>query len=41
MRRMAMACEHIHWVVRGDLFVEDESFEEDEDIESNDKSNSD
>ena len=40
MRRMAMACEHIHRAVRGDLPIEDESSEEDDDTESDDESES-
>ena len=38
MRKMAMACEHFHRVVRGDLPAEDESSEEDDDTESKDES---
>ena len=38
MRRMAMACEHVHRVARGDLPVEDESSEEYDDTESDDES---
>ena len=41
MRRMVMACEHIHRVVRGDLPAEDESSEEADDTESDDESESD
>ena len=40
MRRMAMACEHVHRATRGDLPTEDVSSEEDDDIESDDKSES-
>ena len=40
MRRMAMAYEHIHWAVRGDLPAEDESFKDDDDTESDDESES-
>ena len=31
MRKMAMACEHFRWAARGDIPVEDESFEDDDD----------
>ena len=41
MRRMAMACEHVRWVVRGDLPAKDESSKEDDDTESDDESESD
>ena len=41
MRRMAMACEQVHWAMRGDLPMEDESSEEDDDTESDDESESD
>ena len=40
MRRMAMACEHIRRATRGDLPVEDESSEEDDDTEVGDESRS-
>ena len=38
MRRMAVACDHIRWAVRGDLPTENESFEEDDDTDSDDES---
>ena len=41
MRRMAMTYEHIRRVARGDLPAKDESSEEDDDIESEDESESD
>ena len=41
MRRMAMACEHIHWAARSDLPIEDDSSEEDDDTKSDDESKSD
>ena len=41
MRRMAMACEYFCQAVRGNLLVEDESFEEDDDTKPDDESNSD
>ena len=40
MKRMAMACEHIHQAVRGDIPTEDESSQEDDDTESDDESES-
>ena len=41
MRKMAVACEHFRWMVRGDLPVEDEPSLEDYDTESDDGSESD
>ena len=41
MRKMAMACEHFHRVVRGDLLAEDESSEEDDETKSYNQSQSD
>ena len=41
MRRVAMAYEQVHQVVRGDLPTEDESSEEDDDTKSDDESDSD
>ena len=38
MRRMAMACEDISQVARGNIPAEDESSEEDDDTESDDES---
>ena len=38
MRRMAMAYEQVRQVARGDIPMEDESFEEDDDTESDDES---
>ena len=38
MGRMAMACDYLHRAVRGDLLVEDESSEEDNDTEPDDES---
>ena len=36
-----MVCDYLHREARGDLAVEDESSEEDDDIEPNDESRSD
>ena len=41
MRRMAVACDYLHWAARGDLPVEDESSKEDDDTEPDDESGSD
>ena len=41
MRRVAMACDYLHRAMRGDLPAEDESFEEDDDTEPADESESD
>ena len=41
MRKMVVACEHFHRVARGVLPIEDELFSEDDDAESDDKSESD
>ena len=38
MRKMAMACEQFHREARGDLPTKDESFEEDDDTESDEES---
>ena len=38
MRKMVVVCEHFRRAVRGDLPVEDESLEEDDDTESDDES---
>ena len=37
MRNMAVACDYLRRAARGDLPVEDESFEEDDDTEPDDE----
>ena len=41
MRRMVVACDYLHWAVRGDLPVKDESSKEDDDTDPDDESGSD
>ena len=41
MMKMAAACEHFHRATRGDLPIEDESSEEDDDTESDNEFDSD
>ena len=41
MRRVVVACDYLCRVARDDIFVEDESSEEDDDIEPDDESRSD